>query len=573
MTGPRLSVILPWYRKAAEFRRVLPMNAPAWRRPDLEVVLVLDEPSEEAEVLELLAGQPGIRWKVLVNDTPHPWRPPSRAINVGIRQSAGRFILVASPESAYLSDVPAQVLGILEAVPEAVLVGRVGFVTLQELDGSPDLGALFQARAPSLTSAQTYYGSIALARAAAAGIGGYDESFASWGGDDDNFRVRLELAGHPLLSCPDLHLLHVSLEDRTAPRHPQFSYDPELRRQRASPAAARIGDGDTWGRAFGRVALDLAAPSPAEGQAPPVLGRKEALAGVMISVSQRACGSCGRKLYHEPGKRPCPACAGPVSLPPQVQGLLAERGRGLKLVAVMQVRNEALYLQGCLDHLRPFVDGFVVLDDGSTDGTLELLQREPRMLDLIRNAPVTPHAWDEPGNRRRVLESAAAQGADWVLCCDADERYETAFLRRLRNLAAAYPAGGKVCVSVVFRELWNSPVRFRIDGIWGSKRRNRFFGLPREIRFDASKAFHGEWFPDQVRVAGKVVADPGHLYHLKSIRRSDRVRRRDFYQALDPDSRFQAEGYAYLAEEGPELQTVSIAEGREYDPDSLPDGF
>lgn len=381
------------------------------------------------------------------------------------------------------------------------------------------------------------------------------------------------MAGHPLLSCPELQLLHLSLEDRTVPRHPQFSYDPELRRQRASPATPKTGNGEHWGRAFGRIALDVEAPPALEGLLPPGFGRKEALAGVMISVSQRACGSCGRKLYHELGKRPCPACARPVSLPAQVQGLLAERSRSLRVVAVMQVRNEAAYLPGCLDHLRPFVDGFVVLDDGSTDGTVEILEREPRMLDLLRNPPVQPHVWDEPGNRRRVLEAAAAQGADWVLCCDADERFETAFLRRLRNLAAAYPDGGKVCISVIFRELWNSPVRFRTDGIWGSKRRNRFFGLPKEIRFDASKAFHGEWFPDQVRVAGKVVADPGHLYHLKSIRRSDRVRRRDFYLALDPECRFQAEGYAYLAEEGPELQTVSIPEAREYDLDSLPDGF
>ena len=40
------------------------------------------------------------------------------------------------------------------------------------------------------------YGSICFSKQQAFNIGGYDEQFVAWGGDDDDFRNRLSLAGY-----------------------------------------------------------------------------------------------------------------------------------------------------------------------------------------------------------------------------------------------------------------------------------------------------------------------------------------------------------------------------------------
>ena len=61
------------------------------------------------------------------------------------------------------------------------------------------------------------------------------------------------------------------------------------------------------------------------------------------------------------------------------------------------------------------------------------------------------------------------------------------------------------------------------------------------------------------------------LYHLKSIRREDRLRRRDFYNAIDPHRRYQPEGYDYLALEPDDMLVEAIAPGREYDYGTVPD--
>ena len=114
----RLSVVMPYFRKLAEFTRVLPLQHAWLARPDLEVILVMDTPDEEPELLALLTQYPDVRWTVLVNDRAHPWRPPCKAINVGLRHAVGQFVLVCSPESAFVGDVPSMALEVLQAHPD-----------------------------------------------------------------------------------------------------------------------------------------------------------------------------------------------------------------------------------------------------------------------------------------------------------------------------------------------------------------------------------------------------------------------------------------------------------------------
>ncbi|WP_447779830.1 glycosyltransferase family 2 protein [Variovorax boronicumulans] len=549
---PWLSVVLPFYRKLAEFKRVLPMNAGYWARPGIEVVLALDEPGEEAGVLALIERIPQIRWKVLVNDIAHAWRPPCKAINAGVRCSAGRFVLVHSPESAYVGDAPALLLQAAMGHARGVAVGRVGFARFDELTDTLD--AAFAREVPPELLLQTFYGSLCCAREAFDAVHGYDESFEEWGGDDDNLRVRLEMAGWQLLACPDAHLLHLSDETRTGGE--QFDRDVDW--IRCTPHEARVGDAG-WGRDFHRIAHDDSASAwPAE--APAWLINTP----VVPMGSRRQCEVCARLLHHEASAFHCPQCGSPPVAP-----RLTSR---LRIVCVLQVRNEARYLPGCLDHLRGHVDGIVALDDGSTDGTADILRRDPMLLELLSNLPRDDgaHVWRENENKRRLLEAARRHGAGWVLVCDADERYEQLFLRHLHATVDSLPDHQLASLSLVSCELWNSPDAWRIDGPWGRKSRARLFRLPQQIAFDQSPTLHGTWLPDDAQRHGLMFYSRYRLYHLKSIRHEDRVARRDLYTRLDPARQFQAIGYDYLAEEGPGLQLMRIAPDRDYDRSTLP---
>jgi hypothetical protein len=562
---PVLSILLPYFRKFREFERVLPLNHRYFARTGIEVVLVLDENSEQASLLGLLRDYPGVRWKVIVNDVPHPWRPPCKAINVGLRHASGRYVLVASPESAFVGDVPAHALQVMKEHPNGAAIGRVGFARFDDLQGGLALEHHFLASVPSEPYLHTFYGSICAPRSAFEAVGGYDETFTGGGGDDDNIRVRLEMAGHVLLACKGMRLLHLSFEPRDGGEH----YDPDNDFLKCTPSSALANPGADWGRDFARVAYAADVPFPTGGDAQdgdsPIVYARIPAGSVVPTGSRRRCELCGRLLHYDQPVMTCAGCRGTT-----IAGKDVSNGSRPRIACVMQVRNEARYLEGCLDHMRAYVDGIIALDDGSTDATVQILGREQKLLDLLVNPATDAHVWRECDNKMRLLKRARELGMDWVICCDADERYESLFLENLASIAGSFPADELTCISVACRELWDDPRQYRVDGIWGRKTRARFFRLPERISFDSCRDLHGEWYPDQIREQGRMLRIHHVFYHLKTINREDRIKRRDFYKKLDPENRFQPVGYDYLAEESVDMKLETIRPGREYDYGTLP---
>jgi len=241
------------------------------------------------------------------------------------------------------------------------------------------------------------------------------------------------------------------------------------------------------------------------------------------------------------------------------------------LVAVTQLRNEEYYLPGFLEHLRAHVDAFVALDDGSTDSTGRVLAAEPKMADVLTNPPrADMEGWDELLNRSRLLERAKALGARWVLCCDADERFEQGFLSRLPDILRKAEKRNQPLVTLRYRELWDGPAQYRADGVWGRKTRCCAFPLPDTMTFQGRRhtKFHGVWYPQQLEGARHFLV--GHnLYHLRMVKQSDRIARRDRYKQLDPQSDYQKQGYDYLADEQG-VKLASITRGQHYAFDTLP---
>ena len=230
---------------------------------------------------------------------------------------------------------------------------------------------------------------------------------------------------------------------------------------------------------------------------------------------------------------------------------------GVRLLALLACRDEMSYLPGFLRNVGPQVDGIVALDDGSTDGTAELLERSSEVLEVLRVPPDRP-SWEEMRNFRRLVEAALRHGATWAISLDADERLERAFRARAEQVIAQGEPEGRTAYAVRMRELWGAPDRYRCDGVWGRKAPPRLFAVrPGQTFSDA--ALHAPKVPLEAVRGGSIGRADLEVYHLRMIRPEDRTARRERYERLDPDARWQPrEGYAYLTDErGVELRAVS----------------
>src|SRR5262245_44082755 len=104
----------------------------------------------------------------------------------------------------------------------------------------------------------------------------------------------------------------------------------------------------------------------------------------------------------------------------------------MKLIALLQARNEARFLPGWLENVAPAVDGIVALDDGSEDATAELLAAHPKTLELLRNEP--GREWNERKNHIELIRAGRRHDATWFICVDADERLERPFIGTVRRI-------------------------------------------------------------------------------------------------------------------------------------------
>ena len=242
-----ISFVLPCYRRAKWLAMALRANA-CYFLPDAEVILVLDEPSEEREILRIAKNTPGAQFRVIVNDWDHPWRPPSIAINVGVRAATAPHVAVLSPETVIQLPRPTYLRELLAKDWRASYGGVLWH--LLDADSSDDSDAIQNKalatrnmRSPSSIG----YGFVMFQKQLFEKMHGLDESRTEYGGDDNELRQRMVLTGTRFVVDPHIHIFH-PFHDGT-PR--------KVKAEQETPVSVILPQQrETWGRAFSRVAYD-----------------------------------------------------------------------------------------------------------------------------------------------------------------------------------------------------------------------------------------------------------------------------------------------------------------------------
>ena len=96
-----------------------------------------------------------------------------------------------------------------------------------------------------------------------------------------------------------------------------------------------------------------------------------------------------------------------------------------KLVVMLRVKDGIFFVDEWLACFEKLVDEIVVLDNGSTDGTYEVLKAHPKVVDIIKT-----EGYNEGRDKNLLYERLRRRNPDWCLWLDVDELFEPELTRQ-----------------------------------------------------------------------------------------------------------------------------------------------
>lgn len=228
--------------------------------------------------------------------------------------------------------------------------------------------------------------------------------------------------------------------------------------------------------------------------------------------------------------------------------------RGSRITLAMLVRNEAgRYLERVLRQAAQYIHNAVILDDASTDNTVEVCQKILEGIPLTIVSNPQPGFHNEVALRKQLWELAVSTQPDWILILDADEIFEDKAVYELPRLAA----DSEIEV-YYFRlyDMWDKD-HYREDSYWQAHLSFRPFmvryipGFPYVWK---ETPLHCGRFPVNISEL-KGATSRLRVKHLGWMNPADRQAKFQRYMALDPEGKYGIkEQYLSILDPQPNLK-------------------
>jgi hypothetical protein len=219
------------------------------------------------------------------------------------------------------------------------------------------------------------------------------------------------------------------------------------------------------------------------------------------------------------------------------------------LTLSMIVKNEeGRYLKKVLESAREYIDSAVIIDDASTDNTVEICKETLKDIPLTLILNKESKFSNEIDLRKQQWRETISTDPDWILFLDADEIFEDKFKDNVKELMINYDID-----SYMFRlyDFWNED-HYRDDNLWRAHNSYRIFMIRYQRNFDYK-------FNESAQHCGRMPYNVGELqYCLSNMRlkhygwscEEDRIEKYNRYLKLDPNGEFGSlDQYASILDE------------------------
>lgn len=451
-----LSIVILLGDRLETFTDSLSFRKEYYERNGIEVILLVDGRMEYSDLLACIRKYPFISWKVIVNSVECPWKNQASAYNEGIGQATKQYILFLCADFDFQADVI--------------------YELRKDLDEYPQYYAK-----------DSYYGFLMVKKEYLNLIGGYDERFDNWEGNEENLCRRLELSGIRRLNLGNT----ISQNEKSCLSDVWSQSVPaEIISEMLLPTI--VNARNTGFEGFSTVVYDWQEHPYAKEQC------REYLSGL--------------EQYDIPADNVF--------------------DKSYPLIALIPTYNESERITDCLCSVEKYCDGIILLDDDSSDNTYELVQSDK----LLLKAKKVRTEFNDKQNRNILLDLASFFKAEWFIFIDADERFDERFV----DLRKVMKRDDVDTVGVWIANLWDSMETYRTDmedrhplsqnGLWFRWRMFRNKGW-NQLQID--RRLHFSTVPYCTR--GKECLSKSLLLHYGYLGGFKRRKKYDFYQVEDSD--------------------------------------
>jgi len=208
------------------------------------------------------------------------------------------------------------------------------------------------------------------------------------------------------------------------------------------------------------------------------------------------------------------------------------------VVAMYRLKNEAKWIEKSLESISNLCSKIVILDDGSTDNTIEICRSFSNVVDIFQQKDLQ---LDEHRDRTKLLTMALKQNPDYLLALEGNEFFMPKSIEiLLEELNIIYP--DNYVFQFQFLYMWDKFNQYRYDGVYQNIWSSRLMSMknqPKKLFFNPSVTngnHHIDYLPLHKLDFKNTIRSNVKILHYGNFDKKLRESKFKFYSKNNPDS-------------------------------------
>ena len=219
-------------------------------------------------------------------------------------------------------------------------------------------------------------------------------------------------------------------------------------------------------------------------------------------------------------------------------------------MAMLRIKNGILFVEECLEKISRFCDEIIICDNGSTDGTLEIYKKFPKIKEIIKT-----EGYNEGRDKILLHNMCLLRKPNWILWIDVDEIFEDT-INRQEIEEELNTAKFRGCDSLFFDRyhFWMDKKYYRVDERWQPRYDRCIFKNEPSKYFINSIAHNG--IVQGINSHETIHLSKFKLKHYGHITTKLNKQKQDKYREVDNPNNANWTGrtYNHMNENKPEIQ-------------------